>query len=159
MKFWKGKQMASDAIAYDRAELRSIIRSFKAMEAEAIDQAKEVSSELADFVKQRVSVTAGQRNNRASKIIADGATVKKSSKIGEISYGFARQKLSGGGTTQQVWAGYEFGSNRYKQFPVWSGREGRGSRGWFIYPTLRAAQPEIIKQWEQSFNKIVKRYN
>ncbi len=159
MKFWKGKQMASDAIAYDRAELRSIIRSFKAMEAEAIDQAKEVSSELADFVKQRVSVTAGQRNNRASKIIADGATVKKSSKIGEISYGFARQKLSGGGTTQQVWAGYEFGSNRYKQFPVWSGREGRGSRGWFIYPTLRSVQPDIVRKWEEAFSKIIRKYD
>jgi len=158
LKFWKGKQMASDAIAYDRAELRSIIRSFKAMEAEAIDQAKEVSSELADFVKQRVSVTAGQRNNRASKIIADGATVKKSSKIGEISYGFARQKLSGGGTTQQVWAGYEFGSNRYKQFPVWSGREGRGSRGWFIYPTLRSVQPDIVRKWEEAFSKIIRKY-
>ncbi len=151
--------MASDAIAYDRAELRSIIRSFKAMEAEAIDQAKEVSSELADFVKQRVSVTAGQRNNRASKIIADGATVKKSSKIGEISYGFARQKLSGGGTTQQVWAGYEFGSNRYKQFPVWSGREGRGSRGWFIYPTLRSVQPDIVRKWEEAFSKIIRKYD
>jgi hypothetical protein len=159
LKFWKGKQMASDAIAYDRAELRSIIRSFKAMEAEAIDQAKEVSSELADFVKQRVSVTAGQRNNRASKIIADGATVKKSSKIGEISYGFARQKLSGGGTTQQVWAGYEFGSNRYKQFPVWSGREGRGSRGWFIYPTLRSEQPDIVRKWEEAFSKIIRKYD
>jgi hypothetical protein len=151
--------MASDAIAYDKAELRSIIRSFKAMEAEAIDQAKEVSSELADFVKQRVSVTAGQRNNRASKIIADGATVKKSSKIGEISYGFARQKLSGGGTTQQVWAGYEFGSNRYKQFPVWSGREGRGSRGWFIYPTLRSVQPDIVRKWEEAFSKIIRKYD
>ena len=151
--------MASDAIAYDKAELRSIIRSFKAMEAEAIDQAKEVSSELAEFVKQRVSVTAGQRNNRASKIIADGATVKKSSKIGEISYGFARQKLSGGGTTQQVWAGYEFGSNRYKQFPVWSGREGRGSRGWFIYPTLRSVQPDIVRKWEEAFSKIIRKYD
>jgi hypothetical protein len=159
LKFWKGKQMASDAIAYDKSELRSIIRSFKAMDAEALDQAKEVSSELADFVKQRVSVTAGQRNNRASKIIADGATVKKSSKIGEISYGFARQKLSGGGTTQQVWAGYEFGSNRYKQFPVWSGREGRGSRGWFIYPTLRSVQPDIVKKWEEAFSKIIRKYD
>jgi hypothetical protein len=151
--------MANDAIAYDRAELRSIIRSFKAMDAEALDQAKEVSSELADFVKQRVSMTAGQRNNRASKIIADGATVKKSSKIGEISYGFARQKLSGGGTTQQVWAGYEFGSNRYKQFPVWSGREGRGSRGWFIYPTLRSVQPDIVRKWEEAFSKIIRKYD
>jgi hypothetical protein len=151
--------MATEAISYDKAELRAILRSFKAMDEEATKQAKEVTSELAEFVKQKVSSTAGQRNNRASKIIADGATVSKSSKIGEISYGFARQKLSGGGTTQQVWQGYEFGSNRFKQFPVWSGREGRGSRGWFIYPTLRSVQPDIVKKWEQAFSKIVKDFD
>jgi hypothetical protein len=150
--------MATEAISYDKAELRAILKSFKAMDEEATKQAKEVTSELAEFVKQKVSSTAGQRNNRASKIIADGATVSKSSKIGEISYGFARQKLSGGGTTQQVWQGYEFGSNRFKQFPVWSGREGRGSRGWFIYPTLRSAQPEIVKKWEEAFSTIVRKY-
>ena len=151
--------MAKDAISYDRAELRAIVRSFKAMDEEATDQAKEVTSELAEFVKQKVIATAGQRNNRASKIIAEGASVRKSSKIGEIGYGFARQKLSGGGTTQQLWGGSEFGSNKYKQFPVWSGREGRGSRGWFIYPTLRSAQPEIIQKWEQAFEKIVRKYD
>ena len=147
------------AISYDKAELRAILRSFKAMDDEAIKQAKVVTSELAEYVKQKVSSAAGGRSNRASKIVADGATVSKSSKIGEISYGFARQRLSGGGTTQQVWGGVEFGSNRLKQFPVWSGREGRGSRGWFIYPTLRSAQPEIVKKWEESFSKIVKEYN
>ena len=151
--------MANDAIAYDKAELRAILKSFKAMDEEATEQAKEVSSELAEFVKQKVSAAAGQRNNRVSKIIADGATVKKSSKIGEISFGYASQKLSGGATTQQIWGGVEFGSNKYKQFPVWSGREGRGSRGWFIYPTLRSVQPDIVKKWEESFSKIVKEYN
>ena len=151
--------MAKEAISYDKAELRAIVKSFKAMDQEATKQAKERTSELAEYVKQKVMGTAGSANNRVASIIASGATVSKSSKIGEISYGFARQKLSGGGTTQQVWGGYEFGSNRYKQFPVWSGREGRGTRGWFIYPTLRAAQPEIIKKWEEAFSTIVRKYD
>ncbi len=41
--------------------------------------------------------------------------------------------------------GIEFGSNKFKQFPAYSGRQGRGSRGWFIYPTLRRIQPELIR--------------
>ena len=151
--------MAKEAISYDKAELRAILKSFKAMDEEATQQAKIVTSELAEFVKQKVLSASSQRSNRAAKIVADGAVVKKSSKIGEISYGFARQRLSGGGTTQQVWGGVEFGSNRYKQFPVWSGRGERGgSRGWFIYPTLRNVQPDIVKKWEQAFSKIVKEY-
>jgi hypothetical protein len=153
--------MASNAISYDKAELRAIARSFKAMDDEATKQAKVISSELADYVKSKViDAAAFTRTNTAGSVrIATGAVVSKSSKIGEISYGFARQKFSGGGSTQQLWGGLEFGSNRYKQFPVWSGKEGRGSRGWFIYPTLRSIQPEILKRWENAFVKVVKEFD
>lgn len=151
--------MASDAIAYDKTELRAITRSFKAMDDEALTQAKKSSSDLATWVRGKIVDAAGRTNNRLDNRVAEGSKVSKSSKIGEISFGFAGQKLIGGGTTQQLWGGAEFGSNRLKQFPVWSGREGRGSRGWFIYPTLRSVQPEIVKRWEQSFTEIVKEFN
>jgi hypothetical protein len=152
--------MATDAISYDKAELRAIVRSFKAMDDEALAQAKEATSELATYVQGKIKATAATRTrNLVDNRVADGSKVSKSSKVGEISFGYAGQKLSGGATTQQIWGGVEFGSNKYKQFPVWSGREGRGSRGWFIYPTLRSVQPEIVKKWEESFSKIVKEYN
>jgi len=152
--------MASDAIAYDKGELRAIVRSFKAMDDEAISQAKEQTSKLADWVRGKIIATASSKTrNKVDNKVAEGSKVSKSSKIGEISFGFAGQKLSGGATTQQIWGGVEFGSNRYKQFPVWSGREGRGSRGWFIYPTLRSVQPEIVRRWEESFSKIVKEFD
>ena len=153
--------MTSELVAYDKTELRGIVKAFNAMDDEAADQAKKTSSELADFVKGKVAATASQRSKGkiSATRIAEGAVVSKSSKIGEISYGFARQKFSGGATTQQLWGGNEFGSNKFKQFPVWSGKEGRGSRGWFIYPTLRSIQPEIVKRWEESFSVIVKKWN
>jgi hypothetical protein len=151
--------MAKESISYDKAELRAILKSFKAMDEQATKQAKQTTSELAAYVRGKIVDAAGRTNNRLDDRVAAGSKVSKSSKIGEISFGFAAQKLSGGGTTQQLWGGAEFGSNRWKQFPVWSGREGRGSRGWFIYPTLRSAQPEIIKKWEEAFSKIVKEYD
>jgi hypothetical protein len=153
--------MISESIAYNKDDLRGIIKAFKAMDDEAVGQAKTQSSELADFVKSKISAAASQRSKGqiAATRIAEGAVVSKSSKIGEISYGFARQKFSGGGTTQSLWGGNEFGSNKFRQFPVWSGKEGRGSRGWFIYPTLRSAQPDIVKRWEESFSKIIKKWD
>ena len=151
--------MATEAISYDKAELRAILRSFKAMDEEATNQARSQTSKLADFVRGKIISAASNSSNKVAPKIAQGSKVSKSSKIGEISFGFASQKLSGGGTTQQLWGGAEFGSNRYKQFPVWSGREGRGSRGWFIYPTLRSAQPEIINKWEEAFSQIVRKYD
>ena len=46
--------MATDPISYDKAELRSILRSFKAMDDEAVQQARTVSNELAGEVGQNV---------------------------------------------------------------------------------------------------------
>ena len=150
--------MSGDSIAYDKSDLRGIYAAFKAMDDEAVAEAKNVSNGLATYLKGKIESAAIGANNRVAPLIASGSVVSKSSRTGDISFGFARQKLSGGGTTQQLWGGYEFGSNKFKQFPVWSGREGRGSRGWFIYPTLRAEQPAIIDQWEKSFDKILKEW-
>jgi hypothetical protein len=103
--------MASDAIAYDKKELLAIARSFKAMDEEATKQARVISSELADYVKSKVIDAAAftKTNTSGSIRIATGAVVSKSSKIGEISYGFARQKFSGGGTTLKLCGWLEFG--------------------------------------------------
>jgi hypothetical protein len=150
--------MATDPISYDKSDLRGITRAFKAMDEGAVSQAKAVSNGLATYVQSKIISSAGNRPNKAASRIAQGSRVSKSSKIGELSFGFVSQKFSGGATTQQLWGGYEFGSNKYKQFPLWSGREGRGSRGYFIYPTLRAEQPHIIAQWENAFTKILKEW-
>ena len=149
--------MESEVIAYDKAELRSIVKAFKAMDDEAIDAAKQESSALATFVQRNIFEAAGARGTVASRI-AQGSKVSKSSKVGEISYGFVAQKFSGGATTRDLWGGEEFGSNTYKQFPIWSGRYKAGSRGWFIYPTLRKLQPDILQKWNLAFNEIVKEW-
>ena len=150
--------MAEEAIAFNKQELRSVLSAFKAMDDEAVAQAKNVSNGLATYLQSKIIGAASSRPNQVASRIAQGSRVSKSSKIGELSFGFVSQKFSGGGTTQQLWGGYEFGSNKFKQFPVWSGREGRGSRGYFIYPTLRAEQPHIIAQWEAAFTKILKEW-
>jgi len=150
--------MANESITYDKAQLRGILGAFKGMDAEAVAEAKKVSNGLATYVQGKIISAAGSRPNEAASRIAQGSRVSKSSKIGELSFGFVSQKFSGGGTTQMLWGGFEFGSNKFKQFPVWSGREGRGSRGYFIYPTLRAEQPHIIAEWENAFTKILKEW-
>ena len=150
--------MAEETIAYDKSDLRGVLKAFKAMDEEATAQAKVVGGGLATYLQGKIITAANHRPNAAAARIASGSRVSKSSKIGEISFGFASQKFSGGATTQQLWGGYEFGSNKYKQFPIWSGKEGRGSKGWFIYPTLREEQPNLIAKWEIAFNQILKEW-
>ena len=151
--------MATEPITYNKADLRGITRAFKAMDEAAVEQAKGVSNGLATYLQGKIQGKAAslQSSNVASRIAA-GSKVSKSSKIGEISFGYVSQKFSGGATTRDLWGGSEFGSNKFKQFPIWSGQQGRGSRGYFIYPTLREEQPNIIAQWENAFSKIAKEW-
>jgi len=151
--------VASEQVALDQTELRQVFKALKGMTDEAKDEAKRQSGALADFARSEIIQTANSiRSNKVAGRIAQGSRVKKSSRIGEITYGFASQKFSGGASTKDIWGGSEFGSNKFKQFPVWSGREGRGSKGWFIYPTLRRIQPEIVAKWTASFDKILKEW-
>ena len=153
--------MATETISYDRRELRAITSAFKAMSEQAIQEAKKESSALAEFAAGKIKDKAATRSVSpiAARRIADGVKISKSSKIGEFSYGFASQKFSGGGTTRDLLYGMEFGSNRFKQFPNRTPVKGRGNSGYFIYSTLREIQPELIKQWETAFERILKEYD
>ena len=149
--------MASDKTGFDKTELRLVYKALKNMDDRAKDEAKRQSGALAEYAQKQISSTAQGRGKAATKI-ATGSRVKKSSTTGEITYGYASQRFSGGGTTRDLWGGNEFGSNRYRQFPNWSGPEGRGSKGWFIYPTLRRIQPKILEAWTTAFDKILKEW-
>ena len=152
--------MASETIAYSRNDIRDILKAFKVMDDQATEEARIQSAALATYAAEEIK-TAARGRTKSGKIaqrVADGVSISKSSKIGEFKYGFARQKFSGGATTQSLWGGVEFGSNKFKQFPSYSGRQGRGSRGWFIYPTLRRIQPELINKWEAAYNRILDKW-
>ena len=149
----------SEQVALDQTELRAVFKALKNMDEAANDEAKRQSGNLADYARGEIIQTAnGIQSRKVAGRIAEGSRVKKSSRIGEITYGFASQRFSGGANTKAIWGGSEFGSNKYRQFPVWSGRQGRGSRGWFIYPTLRKIQPEIVERWSAAFSKILKEW-
>jgi hypothetical protein len=152
--------MAEEVTAFDRTELRQVYKAFNLLGDEAKAEARETSNNLATYLQKQIAVTAASRikGQKAIDRIVSGSRVSKTSTTGEIRYGFASQRFSGGATTQRLWAGYEFGSNKWKQFPAYSGRQGRGSRGWFIYPTLRQEQKSIVAQWTAAFNKILDKW-
>jgi hypothetical protein len=152
--------MANDTIAYNKSDLRDLYKAFKLMDEQATEEARTQSSALATYAAEQIKTAARGRtkSGKVAQRVADGVSISKSSKIGEFRYGFARQKFSGGATTQTLWGGVEFGSNKFKQFPAYSGRQGRGSRGWFIYPTLRRVQPELINKWQEAFSRIIKEW-
>lgn len=152
--------MADETLAFDKTELRQLYKAFKILGDEAKDEARMQSNALATYLEREIKQAGYQRTFGAKAIrrIVDGSRVKKSSTTGEITYGFASQRFSGGANTKTLWGGYEFGSDKYKQFPSYSGRQGKGSRGWFIYPTLRKNQNYIVREWTAAFNRILDKW-
>lgn len=152
--------MAEELAAFDRTELRQVYKAFNLLGDEAKDEARQTSNNLASYLQRQIAQKSQSRikGQKAIERIVQGSKVSKTSTTGEIRYGYTGQRFSGGANTQQLWAGYEFGSNKWKQFPSYSGRQGRGSRGWFIYPTLRAEQRNIVSQWTAAFNRILDKW-
>ena len=159
-------------IVYDKKELASFARVIRSMSDIAGEETKRRVGELAQRELNEIRNVAKSRGKVADRV-AQGGKVKKSSLLGEISFGFAGQKFSGGATTQfntrkdpkgsrlGIGAASEFGSGKYPQFPRWSGPmpKGPGSRGWFIYPTIRHLQPTIIKEFEEIILDIKKEFS
>jgi hypothetical protein len=140
---------------YDKADIRLILRSFKAMSDEAVSQSKKVGFDLAEYAAGKIRAYAVGSRYLASSRVADNVKISKSSKIGEFAYGYKSQRFfSGGASTEDLVAGLEFGASQYPQFPAHKGRT-----GYFIYPTLRKIQPELINRWEEAFDKILKEFD
>ena len=149
-----------------------ISRVLRNMEDTATQQTKSKIQELVSRQLSSIRAIAASRGKVAQRI-ADGGQIKKSSLQGEVKFGFASQKFSGGATTQfntrndppgnrpGIGGGYEFGSKRYPNMPRWSGPmpKGPGSRGWFIYPAIRASQPDITNEFKEIIASMVKEWS
>lgn len=167
---------------YDEKELRKIIRVFKAMDEEAQAAAKKEVNALAAYALDRIRVKAASLDDKVAMRVAQGGKTYATSKIGEIRFGFAGQRFSGGADTgfnfgkrggNGLGAGVEFGAYQgvtrkrssgqyrgYQQFPKRTPRFGeRGNEGRFIYPTLRESQKYIIATWEDAFFRILKEFD
>jgi hypothetical protein len=144
--------------AFSQRELRSLAKTFQVMGDEAVDKSKAVAYEISQISKREIAQAGYSRTVSAKGVrrVVDGASISRTSKTGRLSYGLAGQRFSGGGSTKILWRGLEFGSKNFRQFPAFSGRLGRGSKGYFIFPTLRKIQPELTLKYVKAMNNAVK---
>jgi len=147
--------------AFTKRELGKLAKTFQAMGDDAVEESKKIAYDISLLAKEAIRDAGYSRTKAAPAVrrVVDGISVSRTSKTGRLSIGFASQRFSGGGTTQILWRGLEFGSKRFRQFPTWSGRYGSGSRGWFIFPALRDIQPELTLKYLQAMNKVVENWS
>lgn len=88
-------------------------------------------------------------------------------RLPNVTIGGPKGRASGGANAGQLLFGNEFGGDRNTKgslsafpnggyrFPERSPREGRGNAGYWIFPTLKALQPEIRRRWKDAVDKVM----
>jgi hypothetical protein len=137
-------------------DYNGLLRAFNKMDDIAKKDMQEIASKLAE---RGANYAKGAANNapynvKQARAVAESIRISKSDKAPSFSIG-GRQKVGASAfSAGYVIMGSEFGSKQYKQFPRRSPSQGRGNRGWWLYPAMSRFQPTIAREWLAGFEKV-----
>jgi len=137
-------------------EYRALLRTFGKMDDIAKNDMKKIAQDLAERGGNYAKGAASRApyNVRQALAVSESIKISKSDKAPSFSIG-SRQKVGASAfSAGYVIMGNEFGSKQYKQFPKRSPSQGRGNRGWWLYPAMSRFQPTIAKEWLKGFEMI-----
>jgi len=140
------------------SDLRALLNTFNKMGKAANKDLRDASYAIAKDVASELKASAAGANSIGgnafqAQAVAQGIKPRKD-RLALIKISGKRKVTSSGASVEDLLFGAEFGSNRFKQFPRRSPREGRGNRGYFIFPTLKRLQPKIRKDWVNAVGKV-----
>lgn len=137
-------------------DYKALLRTFGKMDEIAKIDMKKIAGDLAERGAKYAQGAASNApyNPKQARAVADSIKISRSDKAPSFSIGGRQRVGSSAFSAGYVIMGNEFGSNRLKQFPRRSPRQGRGNRGWWLYPAMSRFQPTIAKEWLGGFQKI-----
>jgi hypothetical protein len=146
-------------------EIRALLKTLNEMDADSKTKLKERVKGIAGWVAEEIKTAAtyAPMYRQATKV---AQTVRANKdRVPSVTIGGSRVKFSGGAVSGQVLYGSEFGAdpttangafpNGGRRFPYPSPQRGRGNEGYWIYPTLRHAQPRIAREWHAEVDNVL----
>ena len=158
-------------------DIQAILRAFSRMDKQAAtdlrDLSKEISQDIADEFRNAARGTRWYPEQ--ASFVAQSARATRD-RVPSVTLGGAKRYTTDDG--RRVAAGSilflsEFGSPETKQRerfrnaaqrrsgargglqgPPRSPREGRGNRGWWLFPRLKRLQPDILRRWIEGAQKV-----
>jgi hypothetical protein len=149
------------------ADLLAIRKTFSKMDDIAKDDMNRAAQQIA--IEAASAVGSALQSTPQGQAIARSIKVSPKSKTPFFTVGGSSIKLRNGTPVGAIALGVEFGAYQdrqrkrkgkstdyvgYRQFQPRSPREGRGNAGYFIFPTLKALQPEITRKWVEQVDRI-----
>jgi hypothetical protein len=158
-------------------EIRALFKRLNEMD-------KESKNELKDKVKPIALWVAGEIKTAASyapmykQALAVSESVRVSrDRVPSITIGGSKKakvtrkktERNPAPTVGELLYGSEFGAdptseagafpNGGRRFPYRSPKRGQGNEGYWIYPTLRLAQPRITREWHAEVDKVLDKWD
>lgn len=150
-------------------EIRALFQRLNEMDAESKTVLKERVKGIAGWVAEEIKTAASYAPMYKQAQRVAQTTRANKDRIPNITIGGARAKFSGGGTAGDVVIGSEFGAdptsengafpNGGRRFPYRSPERGQGNEGYWIFPTLRLAQPRITREWHEAVDNILDKWD
>jgi hypothetical protein len=151
----------------DLSDYRGLLKAISLMDKDSQGALKSDIQSISRWTAQgMIYASYGSPMPRQAAIVASTVRANKD-RIPNVTIGGSRGRASGGANAGQLLFGNEFGSDRNAKgsagsfpnggfkFPERSRSEGRGNAGYWIFPTLKAMQPEIRKRWLDAVNKVM----
>lgn len=150
------------------SDYRALLKALNVMEKEAQVGLKDDVYAISAWTAKGIA-QAGYGHPiypKQAQIVA--ASVKPArDRVPTVRVGGSKGRVSGGANAGQLLWGNEFGGDRNAfgnlsafpnggyRFPPRTSREGRGNKGYWIFPTLKDMQPEIKRRWFVAVNKVM----
>ena len=154
-------------IKLDDRDIQSILRAFSKMDKQANKDLRDLSKNIAsDLMTEFRNASRGTPwYPKQASLVAQSAKVARD-RVPAVTLGGTKRFSTSSG--RQVAAGSllflsEFGSPvdaqraRFRgglQGPPRSPKEGRGNRGWWLFPRLKRLQPDILRRWIEGAQKV-----
>ena len=152
----------------DLKDYRGLLKAINVMDKEAQFELKNEVASISAWTASSIKQSAYTQSPmpRQAAIVAETVRAARD-RVPSVYVGGSKGKASGGANAGQLLFGNEFGGDRNAfgnssafpnggyRFPARTSREGRGNIGYWIFPTLKAMQPEIKKRWFAAVNKVM----
>ena len=152
----------------DLSDYRALLKAISQMDKESQTVLKDDVYSISAWTAQGIQQAGFAHPFYPRQAAVVAATVRPAKdRVPTVYIGGGKGRASGGANAGQLLFGNEFGGERNAKqsqsafpnggfrFPPRTGRQGRGNTGYWIFPTLKAMQPEIKKRWFEAVNKVM----
>jgi hypothetical protein len=159
------------SIKPDQSDLRGLYRALNAMDDESKKGLKDDVTKISQWTGNAIRMAGYTSSSMPAQAAIIANTVRgNKDRIPNVTVGGAKGRASGGANAGVLLFGNEFGADRNAKgskglfpnggfkFPDRSPSEGRGSAGYWIFPTLKSVQPTVTSRWFEAVDRVLKKW-